>query len=272
MSLVEIERDGAVARLILNRPDKLNAFNAEMLKLFDERLDELEDDHSVHCIVLTGAGRAFCVGYDVSKDGNYHEEEETIYTDWIRLRKKISAWVRVWEYPKPIISAVGGFCMGAGTSLAVMTDITLVAEDAVIGWPTMPLGGGMLAPISSWLIGPKKAKEMSYVAGSRMSGIEAVDCGWANRAIPASQLDAEVDALARRIAKTPLDLLILKKQAINRVLEMQGFTKAVMAGAEFDAISHAAPAVESLTAKVREMGVKNATAWFRDADPEEIFS
>ncbi len=270
MALVDVERDGAVAHIVLNRPDKLNAFNTDMLKQFDERLDELETDRSVHCIILRGAGRAFCVGYDVSKDGNYNDEDETIYADWVRLRKKISAWVRIWEYPKPIIGSVGGFCMGAGTSLAVMTDITIVAEDAVIGWPTMPLGGGMLGPISSWLIGPKKAKELSYVAGSRMSGTEAVACGWANRAVPADRLDKEVEELARKIAKTPLDLLILKKQAINRVLDMQGFTKSVMFGAEFDAISHAVPAVESLTGKVREMGVKNAVAWFRDADPEDI--
>lgn len=267
MSLVDLDRDGAVAWLTLNRPDKLNAFNADMLKQFDERLRELEADRTVNCVVLRGSGRAFCVGYDVSKDGNYAEEEETIYTDWIRLQRKLSGWLDVWKFPKPIIGAVHGFCMGAGTSLAVMTDVTFVADDAVIGWPTMPLGGGMLGPISSWFIGPKKAKEMSFVAGSRMSAAEAVEWGWANKAVPADELEAVAGRFAKQVAKIPLDLLVLKKQAINRVFDVQGFTQSVMFGAEFDAISHAAPAVEALTAKVREVGVKEAVAWFRDAEP-----
>ena len=268
--MVDLDRDGAVAWLTLNRPEKLNAFNADMLSQFDERLNELEGDRTVNCVVLRGTGRAFCVGYDVSKVGNYTEEHETIYTDWVRLRNKLSAWLRVWEFPKPIIGSVHGFCMGAGTSLAVMTDITFVAEDAVIGWPTMPLGGGMLGPISSWFIGPKKAKEMSFVAGSQMTGTEAVEWGWANQAVPPANLEATVGRFANQVAKTPLDLLVLKKQAINRVFDLQGFSKSVMFGAEFDAISHAAPAVQALSAKVREMGVKDAVAWFRDAEPGSV--
>jgi enoyl-CoA hydratase len=267
MSLIDVQRTGAVARLTLNRPDKLNAFNEQMLDDLVARLDELEADREVHCLVLRGAGRAFSVGYDVSREGGYSAADHTVFDDWLQLRRKLDIWRKVWDFPKPIIGSVHGFCMGAGVALAVLTDVTYVAEDAVIGWPTMPLGGGLLGPINSWFIGPKKAKEMSFVAGSRMSGIEAVEWGWANRAFPPGELDDVTARFAAQVAKTPLDLLVLKKRAVNRQFETQGFAMSMMFGAEFDAISHEPSAVKTLSAKVRELGVKEAVSWFRDAEP-----
>ncbi len=152
--------------------------------------------------------------------------------------------------------------MGLATQLAVCCDITVIAEDAVVGWPSLPLGGGLLSPMSCWLIGPKKAKELSYIAGSRMSGTEAHELGWANHAVPAADVLTRAEKIARQIARTPPDLLRIKKAALNRMMDLSGFTEVALAGAEFDAIAHDSPGMMSITAKIDELGLKGAMAWF----------
>jgi enoyl-CoA hydratase len=130
----------------------------------------------------------------------------------------------------------------------------------VIGWPSVPLGGGLIAPVSAWLMGPKKAKEMSYIVGSRLSGAEAFEWGWANHSVPADTLLPFVTSLAARIARTPSELLQIKKRAVNRVMDMQGFSEIMMFGAEFDAIAHDSVACEETTAQIRAHGLKETIA------------
>jgi enoyl-CoA hydratase len=255
MSLVRTEVSGKVAWLILDRPDKLNAFNPALLSEFETALDTLVNDVRVGVIILRGEGRAFSVGYDVAGDGTDSGRVRAL-DDWLNLRSKIDTWLKVWRCPKPVIAAVHGYCMGGATMLSVCCDLTVVAEDTVIGWPSVPLGAGLLSPVSAWLIGPKKAKELSYIVGSRMSGREAADWGWANYAVPAGEVGERALVLARRIAKTPGELLQVKKRALNRVMDLQGFSEAVMFGAEFDAIAHDSVSVEEITAEIAERGLK----------------
>ena len=220
-------------------------------------------------IVLRGEGRAFSVGYDVEDDSEYTGRARTL-DDWLHLRENIEVWLKVWRSPKPVIAAIQGYCMGGATMLAVCCDITLVAEDAVIGWPSVPLGAGLIAPVSAWLIGPKKAKEMSYIVGSRMSGTEAAEWGWANYAVPADELMDRVTTMANRIARTPSELLQVKKRAINRVMDSQGFSEAIMAGAEFDSIAHDSQSVDDTTDEIREFGLKATIARYTsDEEPSK---
>jgi enoyl-CoA hydratase/carnithine racemase len=261
MSLVTTEISGKVGWLVLNRPEKLNAFNAALLAEFEAAVDALGGDDRVAVIVIRGEGRAFSVGYDVAGGGAPTDRVRAL-DDWLNLRGKIETWLKVWRCPKPVIAAVHGFCMGGATMLAVCCDLTVVARNAVIGWPSVPLGGGLLSPVSAWLIGPKKAKEMSYVVGSRMSGQEAADWGWANYAVAADEVNDRAGRLAGQIAKTPVELLQVKKRALNRVMDMQGFSEAVMFGAEFDAIAHDSNSVESTTEEIKELGLKQTIARF----------
>lgn len=258
MALIKTQRRGKVAELILARPEKLNAFNDEMLELFRRKLRTLGDDPAVSCVVVRGEGRSFSVGYDVAGE----REHKTAYDDWVSLRDKIEYWRDVWALPKPVIASIQGHCMGGATMLAVCADITVVADDAIIGWPTIPLGGGLLSPVSLWLIGPKRAKELSYIAGSRMTGVEAAALGWANRSVPPADLAAETRAMAEAVARTPLDLLTLKKRALNRTMDLQGFSEALMYGAEWDAIAHASPQLQPIVDKLQEVGLKETIEWF----------
>jgi enoyl-CoA hydratase len=249
-----------VGWLVLNRPEKLNAFSADLLLEFTEALNALAADPAVSVIVLRGEGRAFSVGYDVAGDG--YTDRMRALDDWLALRGKIDRWMDVWRCPKPVIAAVHGYCMGGATMLAVCCDLTVVAGDAVIGWPSVPLGAGLISPVSAWLVGPKKAKELGYIVGSRMSGDEAAEWGWANYAVPADEVNDKALSLARRIAKTPSELLQVKKRALNRVMDLQGFSEAIMFGAEFDAIAHDSQSVEDITAQIERDGLKKTISQF----------
>lgn len=271
MSLITLTRgaDG-VAELVLSRPEKLNAFNTEMLDAFSATIEELTGDDSVRCVLLRGEGRAFSVGYDVQRakeHGNGNDGEgghRSAYADWARLKRNLDRWLAVWDLDKPVVAAVHGHCIGGATMLCVCADITIVAADASIAWPSVPLGGGLLSPVSLWLTGMKRARELSYVAGSAMTGVEAADLGWANRAVPAADLLDDARATARAIARTPASLLRLKKLALNRVMEAQGFRTAFQFGAEWDAIAHTTPENLRMTEQIRELGLKDAIAWFRE--------
>lgn len=268
MSLITLTRgaDG-VAELVLNRPEKLNAFNTEMLDAFSAAIDELTGDDSIRCVLLRGEGRAFSVGYDVQRAkeyGNGGGDHGSAYADWTRLKRNLDRWLAVWDLDKPVVAAVHGHCIGGATMLCVCTDITIVADDASIAWPSVPLGGGLLSPVSLWLTGMKRARELSYIAGSAMTGVEAADLGWANRAVPAACLLDDARATARAIARMPASLLRLKKLALNRVMEAQGFRTAFQFGAEWDAIAHTTPENARMTERIREVGLKDAIAWFQE--------
>jgi enoyl-CoA hydratase len=264
--LVTTEVEHKIGWLTLNRPEKLNAFNADMLSEIESAVDQLGQDRDVAVIVVRGAGRAFSVGYDVSRGpstGSGRDGERVrALDDWLNLRDKIDVWLKVWRCPKPVIAEVHGYCLGGATMLAVCCDLTVVAEDAVIGWPSVPLGAGLLGPVSAWLVGPKKAKELSYIVGSQMSGAESVEWGWANHAVPADQVHDRTTRLAARIARTPIELLQVKKRALNRIMDMQGFSEAIMFGAEFDAIAHDSAACDATKAEIQEHGLKATIARF----------
>jgi enoyl-CoA hydratase len=272
MALVNTDVTGKTGWLVFNRPEKLNAFSGEMLAEFEAALDRLAADREVSVIVIRGEGRGFSVGYDVATGSAEADlgpgERVRALDDWLHLRDRIDLWLKVWRCPKPVIAAVHGYCMGGATMLAVCCDLTIVAEDAVIGWPSVPLGGGLLAPVSAWLIGPKKAKELSYVVGSRMSGQEAADWGWANYAVDPGDVIGRAERLASQIAKTPAELLQVKKRALNRVMDMQGFSEVVMFGAEFDAIAHDSVSCDVTKADIQEHGLKATIARFvADEEP-----
>src|SRR5690606_24304656 len=123
--------------------------------------------------------------------------------------------------PKPIIAQIHGYCLGVASQLAVMCDITVIAEDAKVGLPSLPLGGAYISPMWSWLIGPKRAKEMTYTIGAQIDGKTASDWGWANRAVPAVELESTVREMALQMANLPSKFLQLKKSSINRQMDVQ---------------------------------------------------
>jgi enoyl-CoA hydratase len=258
--LIEVFTKDYVGYLRLNRPDKLNALNQEMQDGLMAGLTAHENDPTVRVVVICANGRAFSTGGDLSGPGRAATDHRSAYQDWQRQRASLARWLRIFDSPKPVISAVQGYCLGTATVMAVLCDLTVVADDAVIGWPQLPVGGGLLSPVASWFVGPKKARELSYTAGSRFTAAEAVDLGWANAVVPAAELGDHVHELASRIARTPSDVLTVKKYALNRTMNLQGFREAVLSGAEFSAVSHQAPGAEYIAARRVELGVKDTIA------------
>ncbi|MBO0831309.1 MAG: enoyl-CoA hydratase/isomerase family protein [Actinobacteria bacterium] len=262
MSLITVEVESKVGWLVLNRPDKLNALSPEMMEEFDVALRQLSENEDVSVIVIRGEGRSFSVGYDVSR--HYDSPEETPYSleDSFAIRSRISRWLRVWQTPVPVIAAVQGHCLAGAMLLALCCDITVVARDAKIGGPKLPLGGGMIGPSNSWLLGTRKARELSYVSGSSITGEEAVALGWANHAVDAGELVEFTARMASVIARTPRELLALKKRALNRVMDSQGFTESLLTSAEFDALAHHSRAVSDVRAMVESIGLRDAIKQF----------
>jgi enoyl-CoA hydratase len=226
----------------------------------------------VSVIVIRGNGRAFTVGYDVDSSGDYDQraaggDRVFAWDDWQKLDKDIDRWLHVTRLKKPVVAAVHGYALGGGSMLAAAADITIVADGARIGWPSVPLGGGLIGVFNLIHLGPKKAAEMSYIVGSGFDGPEAVRLGWANHSVPDDEVFAFAQEMAERIARTPLEMLVLKKAAMRRSIEhMFNFTGTVRGGAEFDAIAHDSRAVEEMQQIIAEVGLKGAIRRFTGKD------
>jgi enoyl-CoA hydratase/carnithine racemase len=261
-----LERDGPLTWLTLNRPARLNAMNATLLGELSASLTFLADHEPTRVIAIRGAGRAFSAGYDIERDESAISEHVDIVEDYVAHARHIERFLQIWDHPKPVIASVHGYCLAGATQLCVFCDITVVAEDAVIGLPAIPLGGGYITPLWVPLVGPKRAKQMSFVAGSQISGTTASEWGWANYAVPAAELGDDVRRLATEIAKIPAPVLRMKKIAINRVADVMGFRTIAPMGAETDALLHFSAPVAELSESIREHGLKDAIARFRQSE------
>ena len=263
---IEVSRKGPVTWITFDRPHRLNAFSDRLLQELDQVLEEERSSDS-RVLVLRGAGRAFSSGFDVSSDA----EEIAPGFDAVELRDRqaehAERWLRIWDHPKPVIAAVHGYCMAGATQMCVFCDLTIVAEDAIIAAsPALPLGGGFISPMWAFLVGPKRAKQMSFVAGEQISGATAAEWGWANYAVPAERLQDAVAELAARIAMTPSSMLRMKKLSNNRAMELQGFRTMAMMGAETNTVVHETDAVRGFQASIREHGLKEAIRRFQSGE------
>jgi enoyl-CoA hydratase/carnithine racemase len=263
-----VERDGPLVWLTFNRPERLNALNRTLLNELVQALADLKDDAAARVIGIRGTGRAFSAGYDMRAHEDAPEgadaDHEDIVDDFEHLCHNLRIFESIWDYPKPVIAAVHGYCLAGATQLCVECDLTIVARDAQIGFPAIPAGGGYISPMWMLFVGPKRAKQMSFVASSRISGQTAVEWGWANYAVEPDELFDDVAALARRIAKIPAPIIRMKKYSINRAAEIQGFRLIPTLGAETDALLHYSEAVKELQAMTRNLGMKAAIKHFQE--------
>lgn len=254
---IQVEREGRVARIALNRPEKLNAISRAMQRELIEALTQAERDDSIHVALISGAGRAFSAGYDLQGGGGVAADQASAITrDRDGLEELLRNWLRIWDLRLPVVAKVHGHCLAGGTQLAMICDITFVADDARVGAPQLPLGAGFVASFWAWQVGAKRAKEFFFPVGSMISGAEAAEIGLFNRSLPAEQLDEFVDEYVRRAAQTPKEILALQKKAINRTQEVQGFREALLGGVEIDAIAHFSEPVLAMNRSIRERGLR----------------
>jgi enoyl-CoA hydratase/carnithine racemase len=263
---VLLEEDvGAVRRLTLNRPDVLNALDTALVEELSAALARAADDETVRVLVLRGAGRAFCAGYDLKEEAASLAEHGPLdVAAWREgLAHDVAKMLEVFDHPKPVIAEVHGYCLAGGCDLMMMCDLAIASDDAVFGEPEIRFGSGVVTMVMPWLIGARRAKELLLTGDDRVSAAEALRLGLVNRVVPREDLEAETLALAKRIAVTDPVALSLTKRAINRSMEVAGFREALAANIDLDAIIEAAETPERKEFnRIREVqGLKAAIAW-----------
>jgi enoyl-CoA hydratase len=255
---------GAVRRLTLNRPRALNALNEALLEALGEALARAAEDDEVRVLILRGAGRAFCAGYDLTEDASGGAMDAQ---RWHRvLRHDNERMLAILDHPKPIIASVHSYCLAGGTDLMLACDLAVAAEDAYFGYVDIRFGSGVVSMFLPWVIGVRAAKELLFTGEDRVSAAEAYRLGLVNRVVPRDELDAATLALAEEIAKNEPFVVQATKRAVNRVWEVAGFRAAMEANTELDVMIESAnlPARDEFRRITQEQGLKAAIAW-RDA-------
>ncbi|XOV88930.1 MAG: crotonase/enoyl-CoA hydratase family protein [Pseudomonadota bacterium] len=263
------------ARITLNRPEKMNALSNDLLYELQEALWEADDNRAVHCVIIKGQGRCFSAGYDltgpppkygksrVRSEANTYRGGRSLDDDAWQLEKAQRYRMALFDMHKPSIAQVHGYCLAGGTDIALLCDMVIAADDAVIGFPPARDLGAL--PNNMWLynVGPQWAKRLT-LTGDSITGAEAQQIGLVLKAVPAADLEAEVEQLADRLALIDPDLLSANKRIVNQGLELMGARTLQRLAAENDVRGHNTAAARGFGASVRENGLK-ATLAARDA-------
>jgi enoyl-CoA hydratase len=218
------ERQDHILTLTFNRPEKLNAFSRELVHETIEAFQLAEADDEIHLIIVTGAGRAFSAGYDIS--GVRDEAERSPYGWRIHQRENLTFSLQPWQVSKPVIAMVNGYCLAGACEFALMCDLRVASDKATFGEPEIRFGAGAPILITPWIVGLTKAKELLYT-GDTMDAQEALRLNMVNKVVPHEGLAEETDKLARRILKIAPENLRLTKQAINKTYEIMGLRQAL---------------------------------------------
>jgi len=250
--LLDDPRPG-VRRLTLNRPEKRNALSNELRGAILTALQEADADAAIKVSILRGAGPCFSSGYDLSAN---NAEGQPFYSpggpgQW--ARHVVESWFKIWDLGKPVIAQVHGYCLAGGSELAACCDLVYVAEDARIGYPPTRLMSPPDNQFHPWLLGMRTAMEM-LLTGDAISGTEAAAKGYANRALPAAELEASVLAIAERIALVPTELSQINKRAVHRAMEIMGLRAAIRAGTELQALAFTTAASQAYRAQFKRDG------------------
>jgi len=256
---VGFETRGPVAVLTLDRPEKLNAIDEPMIAALHAALDRAERDAAVRAVVLRGAGRAFSAGFDLGPGGAPRDPVALR----AELRRDFDVIMRFWDFPKPTVAAVHGYCLGSAMEMAVACDVTLAAEGCRFGAPEVRFGSGIVALILPWIIGPKQAKELLLGGDDAIPAERAQALGLVNRVVATERCFDEALEVARSIAANDALAVALTKQAINRSAEIMGMRQALLQALELDVLIEASETPESsaFDAVLAKEGARAALAW-----------
>ncbi len=253
-----------VARITLNRPEKLNAISWQMQEELRNALTAADRDRGVHVVTICGAGRAFSAGYDISPppgEGVTHAAGmQTMERDILFLEQATQMRMTIFDMHKPVIAGVHGYCLAGGTDVALLCDIVLAADNARFGYPPVRALGSPVNHMWTYLVGPQWAKRM-LLTGDTISGTEAAEIGLVLKAVPEARLDDELNDLAGRMALIDIDLLAANKRTVNMALELMGARTLQRMATERDAIARQAPVVTEFYTMAKEKGLKAALEW-----------
>ena len=276
-STLRIDKDPAqprIARLLLNRPERLNAISDEMPAEIRAAVEWASADDEVHVIVVEGAGKGFCGGYDLAATAEQHIEhpcqQETMpwdpRRDYRAMKRYTEDFMSLWRSPKPTIAKVHGAAVAGGSDIALCCDLLVMAEDARIGYMPTRVWGCPTTAMWTYRLGATRAKQLMFT-GDIIDGRTAAAWGLANQAVPAAELDAAVMRLAQRIAGVPIGQLQMHKLIANQVMLSMGLEQSQMMATVFDGITRHNPEGMWFRRYAQEHGFKAAVQWRDSGKP-----
>jgi enoyl-CoA hydratase len=265
------EKKGKIAAITLNRPEKLNTIHPPMPEELEQAVIEANSDKEVHVIILKGAGRAFCAGFDFSGNlehfarwgGQGAHEEWDPGQDMLLTTNPLTAPVpklmSIWKSPKPVIAQVHGWCVGGGTDMALCADVIIASEDARFGTPYARVWGCYLTGMWIYRLGLAQVKLLA-LTGDSIDGKEAERIGLINRAVPLDKLEEETQYWANRIANNPASQLAAMKLIVNQAYENMGLHSTQLLGPILDGYMRNTPEGKQFVQMAFEKGVLEAIA------------
>ena len=264
MPTVLYEKKGRVAYIILNRPDRLNAINDEMPPEIERAVQRADSDPNVHVMIVEGAGKAFCSGYDLTEYGEQNSTSSVIQDmpwdpiqDYQFMWRNTQHFMALWRAMKPVICKVHGFAVAGGSDIALCADMTIMAEDAEIGYMPTRVWGTPTTAMWVQRLGPEKAKRMLFT-GDKINGVEAENMGLILKSVPKAKLNEEVELLAQRMATVPINQLAMQKMLVNQAMETSGLIQTQKMATLFDGISRHSPEGIAFKQRVEKVGWKQA--------------
>jgi enoyl-CoA hydratase len=260
--------EGAIATITLNRPEALNAIVPPMPEEVERAVNAAVRDPAVKVIVLRGAGRAFCAGYDFSggfqpgealmSDGRWDPGKDMMAVT-AAATSPHQQFMSIWRSPKPVIAQVHGWCVGGGSDYALLADLIVASEDAQIGTPYSRVWGAYLSGMWIYRLGLARAKHHA-LTGRPLSGREAAEVELINEAVPFERLEARVRELAEELATLPMAQLAAQKLMVNQAYENMGLASTQTLGPILDGIMRNIPDAHAFIDRAAEAGVPAAVA------------
>lgn len=258
------QTEGGIARITLNRPEKLNAINDEMPVEIADAVSVANLDASVRVIVLSGAGRAFSAGYDLER---YAETPRPVpgsqempwdpTIDYQLMSRNTQCFMSLWRGLKPVVCKVQGFAVAGGSDIALCCDQVVMADDARIGYPPARVWGCPTTAMWVYRLGAERAKRM-LLTGQLIDGKTAERWGLVSESVPAEQLDDAVERLASEMAKIPANQLIMHKLMVNQAFDNMGLQSTQTLATFFDGVARHSPEGVAFKARCEEVGFKQA--------------
>jgi enoyl-CoA hydratase len=281
LTTMTYEADGRVARITLDRPERGNGITLEMPRELAACVERANLDPEVHVIALAGNGTGFCGGYDLvaSAEGKWDEEGDAPegspvnpitmarnhdpegtwdpIVDFQMMSRNVRGFMSLFHSEKPVVCKVHGFCVAGGTDMALCSDLFVVEDAAKIGYPPARVWGVPTTALWAYRVGPARAKRL-LLTGDSIDGTTAVEWGLATEAHTAAELDAGFEALLERIARVPVNQLVMHKLLVNQALYAQGLQATQALGTVLDGVARHTPEGFEFQKRAAEKGFKEA--------------
>ncbi|MBI2376649.1 MAG: crotonase/enoyl-CoA hydratase family protein [Deltaproteobacteria bacterium] len=263
-----------ILRITLNRPSRLNAINEAMPGEIHDAVRAAEEDDDVHVIVIDGAGRSFCAGYDLVDFGSGKSEHPCQQEahpwdpllDYSVMKRFTEDFMSLWRSRKPTIAKVHGHAVAGGSDIALCCDLLVMTEDARIGYMPTRVWGCPTTAMWTYRLGPMRAKQMMFT-GDTIDGRTAAEWGLATFAVPEAELEAATLRLAERIAGVPKSHLAMHKLVVNQVMLNMGIEQTQVLATLFDGITRHNPEGLWFRREAQVHGFKAAVKWRDGGDP-----